>query len=122
MATAEQVLVLFEFHNAFPVLQTEHQTQEYIPYNIIAPHEAQAMRNHGGQSLQRLAERGGLDWTEILAVLRDKTWREMGYGLHCSKEEVDQAKEAVLAYVRERRGPCGCQAISHPRGVNDGNA
>ena len=107
-ATSEQVLSLFERHNAFPVLQPGHQ-QEYIPYNIIAPHEAQAMRNHGGQTLQRLAERGGLDWTEILAVLHDKTWKEMGYGLHCSKEEVEKAKEGVLAYVRERRGPRGCQ-------------
>ncbi len=102
MTTAEQVLVLFEFRNAFPVLQPGCQTQEYIPYNIIAPHEAQAMRNHGGQTLRCLAERGGLDWTEILAVLKDKTWKEMGYGLHTSKEEVETAKEDVLAYIRER--------------------
>lgn len=108
-STTEQVLALFERHNAFPVLQPGHQPQEYIPYNIIAPHEAQAMRNHGGQTLQRLAERGGLDWTEILAVLRDKTWKEMGYGLHCSEEEAKKAREDVLAYVRERGAPCGCK-------------
>lgn len=104
--TEKDVLYLFEFHNAFPVLQPG-KPQEYIPYNIIAPHEAQAMRNHGGQSLQRLAERGGLDWTEIFAVLKDKTWKEMGYGLHCSKEEAEKAKKDVLAYVKEMGAPHG---------------
>jgi len=31
-----------------------------IPWNIIAPHEAQALINHCGQDLQKLASRGGL--------------------------------------------------------------
>ena len=30
-----------------------------IPWSVIAPHEAQCQKNHG-QSLERLAERGGL--------------------------------------------------------------
>lgn len=101
--TKAEVLYLFERCNAFPVLQSGCQKQEYIPYNIIAPHEAQAMKNHGGQSLQRLAERGGLDWTEIIAVLKDKTWQEMGYGFSPTKEEGEKAKEDVLAYVQERQ-------------------
>ena len=102
--TKKEALRLFEFHNAFPVLQPGKQ-QEYIPYNIIAPHEAQAMRNHGGQSLQRLAERGGLGWDEILAVLKDKTWREMGYGLH-DTGGID-VREAVMTHIKERSAPHG---------------
>ena len=30
------------------------------PWALLEPHEAQARANHGGQSLKRLAERGGL--------------------------------------------------------------
>lgn len=109
--TKAEVLDLFERCNAFPVLQSGCQEQEYIPYNIIAPHEAQAMENHGGQTLQRLAERGGLDWAEILAVLKDKKWQEMGYGPGLSKEGLEKAKKDVLSYVKERNISCGCSLI-----------
>lgn len=48
-----------------------------IPWDMIAPHDKQAQANHGGQTIQRLYERGGLDATEALAVLEDKPfpWR-----------------------------------------------
>lgn len=39
-----------------------------LPWEMIAPYEAQAQANHG-QSLERLAERGGLSPGEALAVL-----------------------------------------------------
>ena len=45
-----------------------------VPWEMLAPHEAQAQRNHGGQSLERLAQRGGLDPCEALAILDDKPW------------------------------------------------
>ena len=51
----------------FPVLSTI----EYIPLEVLIPHEKQALKNHG-QTLQRLAERGGMDYMEILCVLEDK--------------------------------------------------
>lgn len=44
-----------------------------IPWKIIAPHEAQAQKNHQ-QSLARLAERGGLDPNEALCIILDKPW------------------------------------------------
>lgn len=108
MTTAERGRDLFEQCNMFPVLESIGSRPVYIPYNIIAPHEPQAIRNHS-QTLQRLAERGGLDWTEVLAVLNDKTWKEMGYRFHLQEGEMEKAKEAVLAYIRERRGNCGCE-------------
>lgn len=106
--TAERVMELFERHNMFPVLESVGSQPVYIPYNIIAPHEAQAIRNHS-QTLQRLAERGGLDWTEVLAVLNDRTRAEMGYRFSLRPGEMEEAKEAVLAYIKERCGNCGCQ-------------
>lgn len=57
----------------FPVLRDVgyRGEKEYIPWEVIAPHEAQAHKNHG-QSLERLAARGGLSYREMYAVLRDK--------------------------------------------------
>lgn len=43
-----------------------------IPFAMIAPHEAQAKRNHG-QSLNRLADRGGLAVPEALDILEGRS-------------------------------------------------
>ena len=48
-----------------------------FPWPILAPHEAQARKNYGGQSLERLAERGGLSVSELLAILEDRPWKGM---------------------------------------------
>lgn len=57
-----------------PILRGDYRIQETIdairstgcafavvgvPWGLIAPHERRARANHGGQSLNRLAERGG---------------------------------------------------------------
>ena len=52
----------------FPIMK--NKGKEYIPYDVIKPHEDQALKNHG-QTLDRLAERGGLSWSEAYAVLTD---------------------------------------------------
>lgn len=44
-----------------------------IPWDFIAPHEAQALSNHG-QTLKRLAERGGLCVSEAIAVVDGSHW------------------------------------------------
>ena len=48
-----------------------------IPWDAIASHEKQARMNHGGQSLETLARRGGLSPSEAVAVLEDRPWRSM---------------------------------------------
>lgn len=45
--------------------------QRLISYDVIKPHEEQALKNHCGQTLDRLAARGGLSWAEAYAVLTD---------------------------------------------------
>jgi hypothetical protein len=45
-----------------------------VPWEMVAPHEAQAQYNHG-QTLERLAERGGLSPMELACVLADHHWR-----------------------------------------------
>lgn len=44
-----------------------------IPWAFIAPHDAQARSNHG-QSLERLAQRGGLAASEALDIIEGRRW------------------------------------------------
>lgn len=50
----------------FPIMHSA-----MIPWEVLEPHEQQAIINHG-QTLQRLAERGGLSWGEAAAILDDR--------------------------------------------------
>lgn len=67
----------------FPVLWQYTDTHElearccprFVPWSFVAPHEAQALANHG-QTLRRLAARGGLSPAELLAVVSGKAWRD----------------------------------------------
>ncbi|MNQ39196.1 hypothetical protein D3C85_528000 [compost metagenome] len=47
-----------------------------IPAKFVYAHSTQCMRNHT-QSVATLARRGGLDWTELFAVLHDLPYRSM---------------------------------------------
>lgn len=71
----------------YPVLGT--RPTEYIPYGVLIPHEKQAWKNHA-QSLDRLKERGGLAWSEMLAILEDRRYKDI---------EEPLAKKRVLEYV-----------------------
>lgn len=44
-----------------------------IPWCVIEPHDRQARKNHS-QTLERLAERGGLSACEALAILEGRAW------------------------------------------------
>lgn len=46
----------------------------FIPWEVIEPHREQAQRNHRGQTLERLAERGGLCPVEMVSVLNDRPY------------------------------------------------
>jgi hypothetical protein len=66
----------------FPILMDPRERKAHpecprsIPWAILAPHEAQARRNHD-QSLATLASRGGLDPVEMTAILRDERYRPL---------------------------------------------
>jgi len=51
---------------------------ESIPWEVVAPHEQQAIRNHC-QSLEGLNQRGGLSLAELYYVLRDEDWPRSGH-------------------------------------------
>jgi hypothetical protein len=58
----------------FPILQVDQTNGPQlssIPWAMIEPHRKQALNNHS-QTLERLAERGGLSEAECLLVLEDR--------------------------------------------------
>jgi hypothetical protein len=56
----------------FPIIGT----RDSVPFPAVIRHQSQAVRNHG-QSVHGLAERGGLSWCELAAVLGDRLWARM---------------------------------------------
>lgn len=71
-----------------------------IPWWLVKQHETQAMRNHGGQSLARLAERGGLGPDELCAVLEDRPWTRMS-----TADQVLQLHDLITACPTDELTP-----------------
>lgn len=75
-----------------------------VPWGLVAPHEAQAKRNHD-QTLEQLAVRGGLCPRELYAVLAHWSWWEVTKldmefvvgALHGAIARYDAKHEAVEA-------------------------
>ena len=59
----------------FPIM-SKNETNGYVSWSDIAKHENQARKNHE-QTLERLAERGGLSPCEAVAVFEDRWWSAM---------------------------------------------
>jgi hypothetical protein len=83
----------------FPVLGSK----ETVPWSLVEPHRAQAIKNHY-QTLERLAQRGGLSWLELEAIINDghvssnRVYRLPQERAEYDKAEAD-ARERVLAQV-----------------------
>ena len=77
----------------FPIM-IGYGEKDYIPYDVIKPHERQALLNQG-QALDQLAERGGLSWSEAYAVLMD---RDFPFGKeYISKEYYEREVRRIVA-------------------------
>ena len=73
-----------------------HEPGMKLPWAMVSAHAGQANRNHY-QSVERLHERGGLSWCEVLAVLEDRKFTL-----------VADAREKVAVLVDQwQRGPDG---------------
>lgn len=84
----------------FPIMRDHLDASERllipksIPWYILAPHETQARSNHG-QTLKRLAERGGLAFEEAYDILRSRRWNTKPHA----------TPEQFVALVKERTIP-----------------
>lgn len=70
-----------------------------IPFALVAAHESQTRKNHY-QSVERLAARGGLTPSELMAILEDREWQLMD-----DQIAIDQ----LLQYLEEHRVCSGCE-------------
>ena len=52
-------------------------TRDTISWRPTREDQERAKANHGGQSLEKLKSRNGLDWAELRAVLADEDYRPM---------------------------------------------
>lgn len=75
--------------------ELQERCPKSVPWEILAPHEDQAVDNHD-QSLSVLARRGGLSPCEMMAVLEDRRWRLMP-----DEEAVDRLIAAVEQFRKE---------------------
>lgn len=80
----------------FPIIRTWHSEgapqPEWIPWELLAPHEAQAIKNHD-QTLEQLAKRGGLDVCEAVAIIEGKKFHERWAG--SKNNGRDKTQEAI---------------------------
>jgi hypothetical protein len=73
-----------------------------IPWAMIAPHNPQAQSNHS-QTLERLAERGGLSACEAVAVLTNRRWEKME-----SQAAANKLNELIATYEATLRPRIVC--------------
>lgn len=78
-----------------------------VPWDLIAPHEKQAQKNHG-QSLDRLAERGGITPGEALAILGDIDY------CSANRDELEKDGAQKLQYAIDRRLAMRAETKSGP--------
>ena len=69
-----------------------------LPWHMIALHERQAYKNHT-QSLEQLADRGGLGYAEAVAIMRDIRWLDLPMTI---RESTEQARAALVQLIEER--------------------
>lgn len=97
-------MVFMQSEKTFPIMGQRPGTHlSPIPWDVIAPHDLQALHNHGGQSLTRLAERGGLSPCEALSVLENRPWAPM---------EWEESRRQLYALVEARLSP-HCDGDQH---------
>lgn len=82
--------IMWSYEDRRAAAKEQRTLRTSIPVALIAPHEAQANHNHG-QTLKRLAERGGLSPCEAVAVLEDRRWHAM------PDREADQRLSELIA-------------------------
>ena len=73
-----------------------------LPWAMVAPHAATAMQNHGGQTLERLAQRGGLCPLEMVAVLEDADYRKRWPDSYHDRTSIEKATLEARRILKEK--------------------
>jgi len=100
----------------FKVLGTNGKCS--IPWIVIAPHEGQAIYNHG-QNLEMLNSRGGLCWSEMIAVLEDRRYSKMDELVARKKvEDIIRKNICTVQMIKNDNGhyiPLECCTITNSK-------
>lgn len=86
----------------FPVLGYDNEWKGWtalgmprtVPWELVAPHENQALANHA-QTLMVLASRGGLSPAEILAMIEGRGIRTIGSDVDAIPRLLDKIMEVT---------------------------
>ena len=102
---AEHSLAPAQCSAAFPIMEGGARRSKddltSIPWAMIAPHDATAQRNHGGQNLIRLAQRGGLCPLEAVAVLEDAHYRKRWPDSFHDRASIEKATLEARAILKQ---------------------
>jgi hypothetical protein len=106
----------------YPILGSKGAS---IDWQLVVDHGGQAYKNHR-QSVERLAERGGLSWVELYAVLNNQQWQKIDENeaiIACRSIEAkylsavtEPASTDTLARLQRERD----QAVEALRRIGDG--
>ena len=90
----------------FPV---QSEQVHSVPWLLVATHEAQAMANHG-QSLERLAERGGLGPDELWCVVHNQPFRNRPNEAFCAAwlSGITDLRSAIVEAEYAQAASSGC--------------
>jgi hypothetical protein len=78
-----------------------------VPWWVMAPHEAQSQRNHG-QSIKRIAERGGFSGAEAWCIVTGQHW----HAIEKNIEEGERLWRTFAAQVNDPRDKRDPETIS----------
>lgn len=108
-----------EVRAQFPVLLSSFERRQFpncprfVPWDWLAPHEAQVRRNHSNQTLTELAQRGGLGPNEIRAAFHGERYSVELYGER--SEDVEWLIAELASYDASLRRPRdNAEAITEP--------
>ena len=93
----------------FPIQENRYNRKEpwdaptEIPWSIIAPYDNRARRNHS-QSLERLAEKGGLSPSEAMNILNDRDLFSGNHNYEAQREAGRRLRERVYQFLDEEEG------------------
>lgn len=88
----------FPIHGFFSFTRWQQVKGFTIPWGLLTTHNDRAKENHGGQDLERLAQRGGLGMMEAIAIIEDRPL----VGMSMSQEAALNKLNALVAEYEQR--------------------
>jgi hypothetical protein len=69
--------LLFQIQRPYELRNVADAVPAYIPWEFIRPYDDEAKGKHGGQSLSRLSNRGGLSIKEVICIIEHRGWYDV---------------------------------------------